>query len=118
MKIVLSVLYIVFTSLGVLFMKLGGDSLSLSLKSMIQFKMGYMTLLGFVFYLGSFLLWQKLLVSYNLSFIVPVLTGISQVIVLLMSIFFFKESVNAYNIIGVILVIVGISLIGLKGNVG
>lgn len=117
MKYLLSVLYLIFTSLGVLFMKLGGDSISISLKNSIQFKMGYLTLIGFVAYLFSFLLWQKLLVTYNLSFIVPVLTGLSQVIVLLMSLFFFKEAVNVYNIVGVILIIIGISLIALKGNV-
>lgn len=114
MKLVLSILYLIFTSLGLLFMKLGGDSLSFTLKDMVQFKIGYLTCLGFIFYIGSFLIWQKLLVSSDLSYIFPILTGIVQIIVLLLGIFIFKESCSNLNIVGVVFVIIGIILIAKK----
>lgn len=116
MNWILSGFYILFTSLGVIFMKLGGDSIRLALGKGIEFKIGFLTLLGFIFYLLSFLLWQKLLVSYNLSYIIPILTGIMQVIVLLIGYFGFKETISIYNIIGVIIIVIGVVLLGINGK--
>ncbi len=95
-------------------MKMGGDSLSFSLKDSIQFKIGFITCLGFIFYIASFLIWQKLLVSFDLSYIFPILTGIVQIIVLLIGIFVFKESCSITNVMGIILIIIGIILIAKK----
>lgn len=110
MKIVLTGIYIVLTTLGLFLMKLGGNSLSLEVSNGIQFKIGYITLLGFLAYICSFLLWQRLLISFDLSYIVPIVTGITQMIILLIGILFFKEQINGIGIFGVILVIIGIIL--------
>lgn len=114
MKYVLTLVYIMFTTGGLYFLKNGGDSLSLVFKNGISFKIGYMTTLGFLMYICSFLLWQKLLATYDLSYIVPITTGIVQIIVLLMGTFIFKESINITNIIGIIFVVIGIILISIK----
>lgn len=111
MKYILTVLYILFTTGGLFLMKAGGDSLAISLRNSLSFKIGYITLLGFLCYICSFLLWQKLLVTFDLSYIVPITTGITQVIVLLIGILFFKEQINIYGILGTLLVIVGVILI-------
>ena len=110
MKIILTIVYIIFTTLGLFLMKLGGNSLSLNFINGIGFKIGYITFFGFLSYICSFLLWQKLLVSFDLSYIVPIVTGITQIIILLLGIFFFKEQINISGIIGAILVIIGIIL--------
>jgi len=114
MKYLLTAIYVLFTTGGLFCMKLGGDSLSLSLKGGINFKIGFITALGFLLYICSFLLWQKLIATYDLSYIVPIATGIVQVVVLIMSYFFFKESMTMINIVGILLVIVGIVLISIK----
>ena len=114
MKYLLTLIYIMLTTGGLFCLKLGGNSLSLSLKNEISFRIGFITTLGFLFYIGSFLLWQKLLTTYNLSYIVPITTGMIQVIVLLVSYFFFKESITSINLVGIILVIIGIILITIK----
>ena len=111
MKYVLTAIYILLTTGGLYCFKLGGDSLSLSLKGEISFKVGFVTFLGLLLYIGSFLLWQKLLATYD---IVPITTGIVQVIVLIMGYFIFKESVSALNFMGIILVIIGVILISIK----
>lgn len=116
MNWLLSGFYILFTSLGVIFMKLGGDSISLVLKKGVVFKIGYVTLLGFIFYMLSFLLWQKLLVTYNLSYIIPILTGIMQVIVLFIGYYYFKETINVYNVLGVVIIVIGVVLLGINGK--
>lgn len=72
-------------------MKLGGNSLFLTFNGGVSFKIGFITLLGFLAYLFSFLLWQKLLVTFDLSYIVPITTGISQLLILLIGILFLKK---------------------------
>ena len=114
MKYILTLIYIALTTGGLFSLKLGGDSLALSFKDGISLKVGFLTTFGLLLYVCSFLLWQKLLVTYDLSYIVPLTTGVVQVIVLLLSYFFFKESMSIANIIGIILVIIGIVLISIK----
>lgn len=107
-KYILTLIYLICTTGGITFMKLGGDSLSLSLKNGISFKMGFQTFLGFLLYLCSFILWQRLIVKYNLSVMVPIVTGIVQILVLLIGHFVFKESISMVSLIGAILIILGI----------
>lgn len=112
MKIILTVIYICLTTLGIFLMKMGGNSLSWTFQNGINFKIGFITLLGFLTYICSFLLWQKLLVTFDLSYIVPITTGISQVVILLIGVLFFKENINWVGILGVIVTIIGVMLIG------
>ena len=114
MKYILTLIYILFTTGGIFCLKSGGDSLALSLKNGISFKMGYVTTFGFILYICSFLLWQKLLATYDLSYIVPITTGIVQIIVLLLSYFVFKENISTANIIGILLIIVSVILVSIK----
>ena len=107
-KYLLTLVYILFTTCGITFMKLGGDSLKLSLSKEFSLRMGWTTLLGFLFYIVSFLLWQKLLVKYDLSSMVPIVTGISQIIIIIIGYVIFKENVSIQSIIGGIIIIVGI----------
>lgn len=108
MKYLLTIVYLICTTGGITFMKLGGDSLSLSFKNGITFKIGFITFFGFFLYLISFLLWQRMVVKYDLSTMVPVVTGIVQILVLFIGHFVFKESINVISLIGAILIIIGI----------
>lgn len=110
MKYLLTIVYIIFTTSGLALMKLGGDSFKVSMSGGPMFKMGWLTFFGFVCYLISFLLWQRLLVKYDLSYIVPIATGIVQVIVLLMGYLIFKEKVSVFGVVGAVFVIIGIVL--------
>jgi multidrug transporter EmrE-like cation transporter len=108
MKYLLTVVYIFFTTSGITFMKLGGDSLKLGLKDGFSLSMGWKTFVGFLFYLVSFILWQKLLVKYDLSVMVPIVTGISQIIIITIGYLVFKESFNLVTLVGALLIVVGI----------
>ena len=104
LKYLIIIIYIICTTLGITFMKLGGDSLHLSLQNKLSFQVGYTTFLGLCSYVISFFLWQKLVVKYDVSLIVPV--------VLLVGHFVFKENLSMISLIGSLLVILGIILIG------
>ena len=110
MKYLLSIIYIIFSTGGITFMKLGGDSLKLSLKDGFALSMGWKTFVGFCLYLVSFLLWQKLVVKYDLSTMVPLITGIVQIIILLVGYFLLHESISRLSFVGVIIIIIGIVL--------
>lgn len=113
MKYVLILVYILCTTGGLFCFKSGGE-LFFSLNNGINLKMTFITFLGFCLYLCSFLLWQKLLATYDLSYIVPVTTAIVQIIVILFGYFFFKEQISLINLIGIIMVIIGVVLISIK----
>ncbi len=108
MKYLLVVIYMFFTTSGLTFMKLGGDSLKLGLKDGFSLSMGWKTFVGFLLYLVSFVLWQKLLVKYDLSVMVPIVTGIIQIIILIIGYTIFKESFNVISLIGALIIVVGI----------
>ncbi len=108
MKYILTVLYMFFSSSGILLIKLGGDSLKLSFKENFSFNIGYLTTLGFISYIIGFILWQKILTSYNVSFIFPITTGIIQIILLILSITLLHESYTLQSIVGTIIIIIGI----------
>ncbi len=110
LKYILTIIYLICTTGGITFMKLGGDSLKLGLKEGPSLSMSWQTFTGFLLYLISFLLWQRLIVKYDLSIMVPIVTGLVQVIVLLIGHFIFKESLNPISICGAILIIGGIVL--------
>jgi len=113
---ILIIIYLIFTVGGIFLLKAGGDSLSVSLSNAIQFKMGYITLAGFICYFCSFLLWQKILVTFDVSYIVPITTGISQIIILVIGVMLFKEKTNWIGILGVLLVAAGVALIAIGKN--
>lgn len=114
MNVILTILYLFFTTSGLTLMKLGGDSIKLSLTGSFAFKIGYLTILGFVLYAISFLIWQKLLTIFDLNQIVPIITAIVQIIVFTIGIIVFKEKVNIYNIIGLVVLLIGILLLSYK----
>ena len=111
MKYILTVIYICLTTAGIFLMKQGGNSLTVTVKNGFAFNIGYITLLGFICYLFSFLLWQKLLTTYDLTYIVPITTGICQVVIMLIGFLIFKEKINWVGIAGAALVIAGVVLI-------
>ena len=113
MKYLLNIIYLICTTGGLAFMKAGGDSLKVSFHNGFSFKIGLITFIGFALYLISFLLWQRMLIKYNLSTMVPIVTGIVQVLVLLIGLFVFKESISLLSLVGAIIVISGIVIMGI-----
>ena len=96
-------------------MKKGGNPGSFAIKEgSINFGMSLVSLAGFVCYLGSFLLFTRMVVMFDLSYIMPLITGIVQILTLVASKFIFKEEISINGIIGISLVIVGIVIMNWK----
>lgn len=115
MKIILVIIYLILTISGLILMKKGGNPGTLSLESgNINFGMNLISLAGFVCYLGSFLLFTRIVVMFDLSYIMPICAGTSQIITLIASKVIFHENISKYGIIGAILAIIGIVIMNIK----
>jgi small multidrug resistance pump len=118
MKFVLIGVYIILTISGLILMKLGGNSGTISLnEGTIGFSINWISLIGFVCYICSFLLFTKIVIMFDLSYIMPICTGIVQIITLIASKIVFKETITIQGIIGASIVIVGIIIMNIPKTV-
>ena len=118
MKFLLIGIYIVLTVSGLIFMKLGGNSGTISLnQGTIGFSINWISAIGFICYLCSFLLFTKIVIMFDLSYIMPICTGIVQIATLIASKLVFKEVISIQGIIGASIVIVGIIVMNLPKTV-
>lgn len=115
MKFLLVGIYIVLTLLGLILMKKGGNPGSLSVNNgEINLGMSLISMVGFICYILSFFLFTRIVVMFDLSYIMPICTGIVQVLTLVASYFVFKEQISKQGIIGASLVIIGIIIMNFK----
>lgn len=114
-KNILIVLYLVLTIVGLVFMKFGGNTGTILFgNGSFSFSMSLISLLGFISYIASFLLFTNIVVKFNLSYIMPITAGIIQVLTLLSGYIIFDENVSINGVIGVVLVIIGIIIMNIK----
>ena len=106
----LYLIYVFFTTGGLFCFKKGG-ALTCSLKDGLSLDMSWTTAIGFVLFCCSFLLWQHLVATTDISYLFPVVTGIVQVVVLLMAVFYFHENVSMKSLLGIFFILTGIFLV-------
>lgn len=115
MKIFLIFIYLVLTLSGLVLIKKGGNPGQIhARKKEISISMSVISALGFICYLCSFLLFTKIVLMFELSYIMPVVTGIVQVMTLVVARVFFKEKIDKVSIIGACMVITGIVIMNIK----
>lgn len=115
MKIALVVIYLILTVSGLVLMKLGGNSGTVSVANKeLTFGISLISALGFVCYICSFFLYTKIIMMFDLSYIVPVTTGIAQILTLVASYIVFKDEMSIQSISGAVIVILGILIMNFK----
>ena len=115
MKIILVGIYIILSVLGLIFMKLGGNSGTIALNNgNINFEINWISAIGFILYICSFLLYTKIVVVFDLSYITPIITGIVQILILVSAAIIFKEQMSIQGIIGAVIIIAGIIIMNFK----
>ena len=109
-------LYVLASSLALVFLKLGTSSGApiTYINQKIAFNLGWYVVTGIILYGLSFLIYTFLVSKYDLGYIVPLVTGLVYVAVFLASYFVFKEVFTPFKIAGVFLILGGILLL----NVG
>ena len=115
MKIISIIIYLCCSVGGLILMKAEANSTAIAMNNGIfNFSMGLKSMLGFILYIMSFLIYTFYIIKqFDLSFIFPIITGITQVLVIVAGVFLFKETMNIYSIIGVIFIIAGITFLNI-----
>ena len=116
MKLLIIVFYLLLSAGGLVLIKLGANTLSIGMKQgMFNCSMSWLSILGLSCYIGSFLIFNFILVKkFDLTYIMPIVTGTSQIVVILAGFFIFKEHISRYGIIGIIAVTIGVILMNIK----
>lgn len=114
MKVLVIIIYLIFSTLGLIFMKSGGNTGVISIVNKdITLAINATSLIGLICYLISFFLYTKIVVLFDLSYIVPICAGLVQVLILIAAKIIFKEQISLFGIIGTILIIAGIIVMNL-----
>lgn len=109
MKLVLIGIYLFMTVAGLVLMKYGKNPGSIKVDDgEISFGVSFISGIGLVCYVISFVLFTRIVIMFDLSYIYPITTGIVQILSLVASKVVFKEDITVQALIGASLVIVGI----------
>ena len=98
-------------SFGALYFKIGSETISIDIKKLIK---NHKLILGFLFYGISSIFFVISLSGGELSALYPV-SAVSYVWVCLLSMKFLNEKMNKLKWLGIIIIIIGITFIGLGG---
>ncbi|NLJ59112.1 MAG: hypothetical protein GX339_09745 [Tissierellia bacterium] len=109
------IVYIFFTVLGLLMMKLSGQPMKLEFnEGSIFFNISAKMILALLFYLISFILWTGIVVKNDLSFVVPFSSAIVNLLSVILGVVVFREYLNSYKIIGIAMTIIGLVLMNYR----
>ena len=116
MEVLIIAIYLLLSSGGLIAIKYGADSVNLGIKQgVFNCSISLISILGLICYIGSFLIFTFVIVKkFDLTYIMPILTGISQVIVIVSGLLVFKEHINNFGIVGIVLVILGVIMLNIK----
>lgn len=107
-------LYIAIAVGGSTFMKLGNSFTISGANGKLVLSTSALSLLGFLLYFCSFMMWTKLITRFNLSFAVPVSGGLSNLALVVIGVLLFHERINLPQSIGIVAILIGVVLIGIK----
>lgn len=116
MKIISIIIYLILTVGGLILVKSGANSTNIAIQNgSFNFSMQIKVILGFLAYIGSFIIYTFYIIKkFDLSYIYPIITGITQVLVVIAGILLFKEKLSIYGIAGIILIILGVVFLNIK----
>lgn len=113
-QIITLAVYIFFTISGLILIKLGGvQQLTIS-SGNILLKLDIKTLLGILCYLVSFIVYVLLISKFQLSYIMPLTTGLVYIFVLITSVIFLNEKIDISQWVGAGVILIGIIIMNLK----
>jgi len=115
-NIIIFISFFLFTTAGMVLIKLGSRASENILFTLpiLDFKLSVLSLIGFILYGISFLLYATLLTRYDLSFLNPTTVGITSVLIFISAAVIFGEVITGVKVLALLLIISGVVLI----NVG
>lgn len=116
MQILIIIVYAAISVAGLTLVKLGSSNpLTLSVGATgFSFGVGWITLLGLILYVVSFLIYMTLVAKNSLTYLMPVATAITYILTMSVSLAVLKEQVTPVQWAGCALILVGVILMNLK----
>ena len=116
MQYILCVVYLIFSLSGMTFMKLGSmaENMKAILVPVVNLSITTLSLVGYLCDGISVLMYTVIITKFDLGYISPILTGISNIGVLVIAFFVFKEHFTVASAIGAVLIIAGVMIMNFK----
>ena len=111
-KILIIILYSLMSSGGLILTKYGLHYDS-SYKIFNFFSINLYTIIGIIMYILSFVIYMYLIFKNNISYIIPMTTATTYIVIFIATIFVIKESFSVLQIIGYFIIMVGVILINI-----
>lgn len=116
LKLILCILYVCFSVSGLTLIKLGSihaDSSNLIIP-FLNVTVTRTTFWGILCYGASFCLYLGVISKFDLGIIIPILGGIINILILLVSYFILKENLTTNMVIGALIIIAGIFIMNVN----
>ncbi len=115
MSKLLIIIYVVFTSLALIVLRLGSkDGAPASVvDGKLSLNINAQTVVGIILYAVSFVIYTYLISKFDLGYIVPITTALVYIIIFTASYFIFKETFTTIKVLGILLIVGGIILLNL-----
>ena len=116
MIVLVIALYTICTVGGLTCFKIGAQqTLSiLATKETLSIQISWLSILGLLLYIMSFLIYLSLVSKMQLSFLMPITTGVVYLLTMIVSLVVFKDRMTVLKATGAMLVLGGIILMNIK----
>ncbi len=113
--ILMFICYVLLASSGLILFKFGSTNCNLTLNIFgISINYSIKMLMGLFCYGCSFILWMLIVNKMNLTIAMPLSVALVNTLVLVGSCVFLKEKITLIQVIGIFIIIFGVSLISIK----
>ena len=116
MQFVSIIIYAIVSVSGLTLVKLGSENpLTLEIaKNYFSMNAGWVTILGLLLYVVSFLMYMKLVAQNSLTYLMPVSQGVVYLLTLLVSLYVLHEKMAMHQWMGCLLILSGLILMNIK----
>lgn len=113
-QILLVIVYLLLTVGALTLVKMGSESRFSVSGGIFSMVIDFKLIIGLIMYIVSFLLYIGIISNFNLSYINPITTGISTVLIILSAVFILKEQITLFQYAGITLIILGVILANIR----
>lgn len=114
MKYGLCIVYLLFSLLGLTFMKWGSMEGKKVIFQVLQMKFTLFSFIGYFCYIISFLLYTFIITKFDLSYIIPILGGMINILIFIIGIGVFHEKFTIFSVIGCLCIVTGVWVMNWK----
>lgn len=114
-NILLFFIYVILSSTGLILFKLGAINPNINFSIFnLSLNFSLKSIIGILCYGASFIIWMIIVSRINLTIAMPLSVAIVNTLVVIESCIFLKEKITLVQIIGIFVIILGVSLISIK----